>query len=169
MVPEHAFAACFVVDFPLFLPDDDGAWAPAHHAFTMPVEEDTSLLDTDPGAVRAQAYDPVLNGVELGSGSIRIHRRELQEKIFEVMGIPSKEAQHRFGFLLDVLRYGAPPHGGIAIGLDRLAMLLCHDDNIREVIAFPKTLKAVDLMSDSPSRVDKEQLDELAIRLDDGV
>ena len=170
LVPRDAFAACFVVDFPMFLPgDEEGQWVPAHHPFTSPVKEDVDKLESDPGAVRATSYDPVLNGVELGSGSIRIHESAVQERVFRAMGIPPDVAQQKFGFLLDVLKYGAPPHGGIALGLDRLAMLLSGDDSIREVIAFPKTAKAVDLMSDSPSAVEPEQLAELGIRLDDGV
>jgi aspartyl-tRNA synthetase len=168
LVPEDEFAACFVVDFPLFLPGEQpGDWAPAHHAFTSPVPEDLPLLESHPGKVRAQAYDPVLNGVELGSGSIRIHRREIQESVFRAMKIPTNEAEQRFGFLLEVLTYGAPPHGGIALGLDRLVMLLCGVQSIREVIAFPKTTRAVDLMSDSPSPVDPAQLDELGLRMRD--
>jgi len=164
LVDECDFAACFVVDFPMFLPGDaEGDWEPAHHAFTAPVAGDVDKLESDPGAVLAQAYDPVLNGVELGSGSIRIHRAEVQQSVFRAMKMPPDVARERFGFLLDVLRYGAPPHGGIALGLDRLAMLLAGEQSIREVIAFPKTAKAVDLMSDSPSHVDPEQLDELGI------
>ncbi|NJN14389.1 MAG: aspartate--tRNA ligase, partial [Planctomycetes bacterium] len=166
LVPHEAHAACFVVDFPLFLPGDaPGEWVPAHHPFTAPNPEDIARLESDPGRVRALSYDPVLNGVELGSGSIRIHERALQERIFRVMRIPEEVVRERFGFLLGVLTYGAPPHGGIALGLDRLAMLLCGDESIREVIAFPKTARAVDLMSDSPSAVDPAQLEELEIRL----
>jgi aspartyl-tRNA synthetase len=166
LIPEHSFAAAFVVDFPLFLPGEaPGSWVPAHHPFCWPVAEDLDLLETDPGRVRAEAYDPVLNGVELGSGSIRIHRRDVQERVFKAMQIPDDVARDRFGFLLDVLQYGAPPHGGIALGLDRLVMLLCGLPSIRDVIAFPKTARAVDLMSDSPSAVDPEQLAELGILL----
>jgi len=163
LIDERAFAACFVVDFPMFLRDGAGGWTPAHHAFTMPVEEDVPLIGTDPGRVRAQAYDPVLNGVELGSGSIRIHRRDVQQSVFRAMGLTDEVARRRFGFFLDLLQYGAPPHGGIALGLDRLAMLLCGVTNIRDVIAFPKTARAVDLMADSPSAVEPEQLEELRI------
>ncbi|MHC4940437.1 MAG: aspartate--tRNA ligase [Planctomycetota bacterium] len=169
MVPHDKFAACFVVDFPLFLPDGEGGMAAAHHPFTMPVEADWDLLESDPLNVRATAYDPVLNGVELGSGSIRIHRSDVQSRVFAAMKIPPEEAAQKFGFLLDVLQYGAPPHGGIALGLDRLVMLLAGEDNIREVIAFPKTSRAVDLMSDSPSSVEPEQLDELSLRWKEGL
>ena len=167
LVPEHAFAACFVVDFPMFLPDGEGGFVPAHHPFTMPAAEDLDRLESDPGAVRARAYDPVLNGVELGSGSIRIHDPDVQRRVFSAMGIDESTAKEKFGFLLDVLAFGAPPHGGIALGLDRLAMLLAGEDNIREVIAFPKTARAVDLMSDSPSPVEPEQLSELGLSLRD--
>jgi len=165
LIPENSFAACFVVDFPMFHEGDDGAMEPAHHPFTMPVEEDWDKLESDPAAVRARAYDPVLNGVELGSGSIRIHRPDLQQRVFKAMGLTPEFAQERFGFLLDVLKFGAPPHGGIALGLDRIAMLLCGEESIREVIAFPKTSRAVDLMSDSPSPVEPEQLVELGLGL----
>jgi len=165
IIPKDGFAACFVVDFPMFHTGDDGAMEPAHHPFTMPVKEDWDLLETNPAAVRARSYDPVLNGVELGSGSIRIHRPDLQQRVFKAMGLTPEFAQQRFGFLLDVLKYGAPPHGGIALGLDRIAMLLCGEESIREVIAFPKTSRAVDLMSDSPSAVEPEQLAELGLDL----
>jgi aspartyl-tRNA synthetase len=164
LIPEDEFAACFIVDFPLLLPGDEpGSWVPAHHPFTSPVEEDLELLEADPGGVRAQAYDPVLNGYELGSGSIRIHRADVQERVFAALGIAPEVAQARFGFLLNVLRYGAPPHGGIALGLDRVAMLLAGVTSIRDVIAFPKTTSGVDLMADSPSALEPEQLRELGI------
>ncbi|MFQ5843785.1 MAG: aspartate--tRNA ligase [Planctomycetota bacterium] len=166
LVPEGRHAACFVVDFPLFVRDEErGSWQPAHHPFTAPRNEDLPLLETDPHRVRAQAYDPVLDGVELGSGSVRIHRRDVQEAVFRALGMSSREAAQRFRFLLDTLRYGAPPHGGIALGLDRLTMLLCGVDSIREVIAFPKTTGGIDLMSDSPSPVEPAHLEELGIAL----
>ena len=163
LIHENTFAACFVVDFPLFLPDGDGGWVAVHHPFTAPHEEDEEFLESDPGRVRAQAYDPVLNGYELGSGSIRIHSAAQQERIFRALGIAEEDAQARFGYLLNVLRYGAPPHGGIALGLDRVAMLLAGTESIRDVIAFPKTASGVDLMSDSPSAVEPAQLKELGI------
>ena len=168
LIPENTFAACLVVDFPLMLPgDNDGEWVAAHHPFTSPHPEDMDKLESDPGNVRALAYDPVLNGVELGSGSIRIHRPDVQERVLKALGLPMEIIKERFSFLLDALQYGAPPHGGIALGLDRIAMLLSGDETIREVIAFPKTTSAVDLMSDSPSPVDSEQLDELGVALKD--
>jgi aspartyl-tRNA synthetase len=136
-----------------------------HHPFTSPQDEDLGKLETDPGAVHAKAYDLVLNGVELGSGSIRIHSRELQRRIFQAMGMSDEEARQKFGFLLDALEYGTPPHGGIAFGFDRLVMLLAREKSIREVIAFPKTASAADLMNDSPSTVSDEQLRELHIKL----
>jgi len=169
LVPPGSFAACFVVDFPLVLPGEEaGTWVPAHHPFTCPALDDLELLESDPGRVRAQAYDPVLNGYELGSGSIRIHRADLQTRIFRLLKIPEEQAQQRFGFLLHVLRNGAPPHGGIALGLDRVAMLLSGVTSIRDVIAFPKTASGVDLMSDSPSVVEPAQLEELGIALRPG-
>jgi len=135
-----------------------------HHPFTSPRDEDVPLLETAPLAVRARAYDVVLNGVELGGGSIRIHRPDVQEKVFAILRIPQDEAQQKFGFLLDALKYGAPPHGGIALGLDRLAMLMLGLDSIREVIAFPKTQKALCLMTQAPSPVDDRQLKDLGLR-----
>ena len=166
MIERDRYEACFVVDFPLFVEDEQtGKWVPAHHPFTAPHPEDVALLESDPHKARAQAYDPVLNGVELGSGSIRIHRRDMQETVFGIMGVSKEEARERFSYLLDTLAHGAPPHGGIALGVDRLVMLLCGVDTIREVIAFPKTTSGVDLMSDSPSPVDPDHLAELGISL----
>ena len=156
----------WVVDFPLlaFSPEDQ-AWVAVHHPFTRPKTEDIPLLEAgEYGKVRAEAYDVVLNGYELGGGSIRIHERELQEKMFTVLGVGPEEQQEKFFHLLDAFRFGAPPHGGLALGLDRIAMLACGEDSIREVIAFPKNNKAVDLMTDSPTNVDFKQLRELYVQ-----
>jgi aspartyl-tRNA synthetase len=150
----------WVVDFPLFEGlDEDGNPVSAHHPFTMPNEEDYGLLDTDPLRVRSQSYDLVLNGWELGSGSIRIHRGDIQAKIFEVIGIDPEEAASRFGFLLDAFRYGAPPHGGFAFGIDRLAAMISGEENIREVIAFPKTQSGLDPLTNAPKPVAQGVLD----------
>jgi aspartyl-tRNA synthetase len=155
-------AFLFIVDYPLLEWNDElGHWEPMHHPFTAPREEDIPLLDTDPGKVRARHYDIVCNGYELSSGSIRIHTRSLQEKVFRLLGYNDAEIEERFGHLLEAFDYGAPPHGGIAPGIDRLVMLLARADNIREVIAFPKNQSAVDVMSGSPSPVPQSQLDEL--------
>jgi aspartyl-tRNA synthetase len=137
-----------------------------HHPFTAPVDEDIPLFESAPERIRAKAYDLVLNGQEVGGGSIRIHRRETQKKMFEVLGIGEEEAQMKFGFLLEALEYGAPPHGGIAFGLDRLMMILSGAKSIREVMAFPKTQRTQCLLTKAPSPVDSEQLKDLGIRLD---
>ena len=158
----------WVVDFPLISFDKDAnRYLSTHHPFTAPVAEDIPLLTSDPTKVRGQHYDIVLNGVELGGGSIRIHQPDLQKKVFEeVLQIPPDVAQSRFGYMLQAFRYGAPPHGGIALGFDRLCAILCGSSNIRDVIAFPKTAKAVDLMTNSPSEVEAKQLRDLHIKLD---
>jgi aspartyl-tRNA synthetase len=158
------FRFLWVTDFPMFEYDDkEGRWNPAHHPFTSPHEEDFGKLLSDPGAVRALAYDIVLNGTELGSGSIRIHRQDIQKQIFNALGMTDEEARSRFGFFLEALEYGTPPHGGIALGLDRIVMILAGADSLREVIPFPKTAKAVDMMVDAPTPVSPAQLKELGI------
>jgi aspartyl-tRNA synthetase len=158
----------FVVDYPLLdWNEETKLWEPMHHPFTAPVEKDIPLLDTEPAKVQARHYDIVCNGYELSSGSIRIHTRQLQEKIFHLLGYSNEEIEARFGHLLEAFDYGAPPHGGIAPGIDRVVMLLAGADNIREVIAFPKNQSAIDVMSDSPSRVSQAQLDELHLKLTD--
>jgi len=158
------FRFLWVTDFPMFEWDEEGKrWAAAHHPFTSPHERDMDKLESDPAAVRALAYDVVLNGTELGSGSIRIHRQDIQRKIFRALGMTEEEARSRFGFFLEALEYGTPPHGGIALGLDRIVMILAGADSLREVIPFPKTARAVDLMVDAPTPVSEAQLRELGI------
>jgi len=160
------FRFLWVTDFPMFEWDEEGQrWAATHHPFTSPHERDLEKLESDPGAVRALAYDVVVNGMELGSGSIRIHRQDVQKKIFRVLGMTDEEARSRFGFFLEALEYGTPPHGGIALGLDRMVMLLAGADSLREVIPFPKTARAVDLMVDAPTPVSEAQLRELGIQI----
>jgi aspartyl-tRNA synthetase len=164
--PEKDFRLLWVTDFPMFEYDDkENRWNAAHHPFTSPHEQDMDKLESDPGAVRSLAYDVVLNGTELGSGSIRIHRQDIQRKIFHALGMTDEEAKSRFGFFLEALEYGTPPHGGIALGLDRIVMILAGADSLREVIPFPKTAKAVDLMVDAPTPVSEAQLRELGIKL----
>jgi len=159
-----SFRFLWVTDFPMFEWDEtEQRWNAAHHPFTSPHDEDMDKLESDPGAVRAQAYDVVLNGTELGSGSIRIHRQDIQSKIFKALGMSPEEQQARFGFFLEALQYGTPPHGGIALGLDRIVMILAGAESLREVIPFPKTAKAVDLMVDAPTPVSERQLKELGI------
>jgi len=167
LLDPDAFAFLWVVDFPMFewLPEEE-RYEFMHHPFTSPLESDASLLETDPGRARARAYDLVLNGSEIAGGSIRIHDQELQRLIFRLLKISDEEARLRFGFFLDALEYGTPPHGGIALGLDRIVAILAGEGSIRDVIAFPKTAQAVDLMAGAPSTVDKRQLRELHLKTD---
>lgn len=165
LIPANRHAFLWVREFPLFEHDaDSGALAALHHPFTSPEPRDLEHLDSRPGEVRSRAYDVVLNGFELGGGSIRIHRRDLQQRVFKLLGIEPEEAEARFGFLLEALKYGAPPHGGIALGLDRIVMLMAGATSLRDVILFPKTTSATCLMTEAPSTVDEPQLAELGIR-----
>jgi aspartyl-tRNA synthetase len=167
LVPAGEFRFVWITEFPLFEWDPAiDAWTPAHHMFSMPLEADMEYLESDPGRVRARLYDLAVNGVELGSGSIRNHVRAVQERVMKVIGIDEKEAERRFGFLLEAFAYGAPPHGGIALGMDRIAMVLAGKDNIRDFIAFPKTTSGASLMDDCPSAVDDRDLKDLYIKLD---
>ena len=160
------WAPLWVVDFPMFEYDaEDQRWTAMHHPFTSPKNLDAEVLKSDPGGAIAKAYDMVLNGSEIGGGSVRIFRQELQSTVFELLGIDAEEARRKFGFLLDALKYGAPPHGGIAFGLDRLAMLMSGADSIRDVIAFPKTQTAACPLTDAPTDVSEKQLRELHIRV----
>ena len=165
LIPEGVWELLWVTDFPLFEWNaDEQRWDSLHHPFTSPREEDLSKLASDPGSVRARAYDVVLNGWELGGGSIRIHDRETQATVFRLLGLSDEQAKLRFGFFLEALEFGTPPHGGLALGLDRIVAMLAGESSIREVIPFPKTTQAVDLMSDAPSTVDAAQLRELRLR-----
>lgn len=176
LIPENTFAPLWVTDFPMFeFHEDDGRYYSMHHPFTSPVDEDLPLLERAVeggethllGQIRTKAYDPVINGVELASGSIRIHRQDVQRLVFKALGMSAEEARSRFGFFLDALEYGTPPHGGIAPGIERLLMVLVPTDNIRDVMAFPKTASATDLMIEAPGEVDPKQLEELHLRIVD--
>ena len=174
LIPENIYAPLWVTDFPMFeYHEDDGRYYSMHHPFTSPVDEDLELLERAVeggdrellGKIRTKAYDPVINGVEMASGSIRIHRRDVQRLVFKALGMTTEEARERFGFFLDALEYGTPPHGGIAPGIDRLMMVVAGTDNMRDVIAFPKTASAADLMIDAPGEVDPKQLEELHLEV----
>ena len=174
LIPANVYAPLWVTDFPMFeFHEEDGRYYSMHHPFTSPVDEDLALLERAVengetellGQIRTKAYDPVINGIEMASGSIRIHRRDVQRLVFKALGMTTEEARERFGFFLDALEYGTPPHGGIAPGIDRLMMVVAGTDNMRDVIAFPKTASAADLMIDAPGEVDPKQLDELHLRV----
>ena len=165
LLDDSRFELLWVVDFPLFETDDEtGELSPMHHPFTSPKAEDIPILDTEPEKVKANAYDIVLNGVELGGGSIRIHDQELQTKMFKILGITDEEIKEKFGFLVEAFKYGAPPHGGLAYGLDRMVMLLAGESSIREVMAFPKNQAAQCMVSEAPGAVTDEQLAELGLK-----
>ncbi|MBU2465419.1 MAG: aspartate--tRNA ligase, partial [Bacteroidetes bacterium] len=162
----NVFKPMWVTDFPLLEWDEETKrYYAMHHPFTSPKPEDINFLDTDPGKARANAYDMVINGVEIGGGSIRIHNRELQRKMFSILGFTDEEAQNQFGFLMNAFEYGAPPHGGIALGFDRLTAMFAGLDSIRDVIAFPKNNNGRDVMIDAPSKIAQSQLDELFLTL----
>ena len=166
LIDENKWNFLWVTEFPLFeWSEEEGRFMSMHHPFTMPMEEDLHLLDTDLGAVRSKAYDCVLNGTELGGGSVRIHQSDIQEKMFELLGFTNESAHEQFGFLLDAFSYGVPPHAGLAYGVDRIIMHMTHTDNIREVIAFPKVKDASCMMSKAPGAVDPKQLEELGIAI----
>ena len=166
LLKKDDFKFLWVTEFPLLeYSEEQGRYMAMHHPFTMPMDEDWPMIDSDPGAVRAKAYDIVLNGTELGGGSVRIHQADIQEKMLEVLGFTQEQAQEQFGFLLNAFKYGVPPHAGLAYGLDRVAMLMVGADSIRDVIAFPKIKDASCLMTEAPTPVDQKQLEELSIEI----
>ncbi len=163
---KNKFACLWVVDFPMFeWSDEEQRLMAMHHPFTHPKDEDIHLLDSDPAAVRADAYDMIINGVEVGGGSVRIHDSELQAKMFEILGFTPEKAQEQFGFLMNAFKFGAPPHGGLAYGLDRWVSLFAGLDSIRDCIAFPKNNSGRDVMLDAPAPIDRKQLDELTLEI----
>jgi len=166
LTDSETYRFVWITDFPLLEWDDEEKrWVAVHHPFTAPMDDDLEHLESDPGRCRAKAYDLVLNGNEIGGGSIRIHQEKIQSLMFRLLGIGDEDARGKFGFLLDALEYGTPPHGGIAFGMDRLIMLLTGSDSIRDVIAFPKTQKGACLMSEAPSAVDSKQIRELGLKI----
>ena len=166
LIKPGTWSFAWIIDFPMFEYDENAKrFGAMHHPFTSPREEDLEKLETNPGEVKALAYDLVLNGSEIGGGSIRMHRRDIQARVFKVLGLSDEKARERFGFFMDALEYGAPPHGGIALGWDRIIALMAGETSIREVIAFPKTASATDLMCDAPAPVDPDQLDELGLKI----
>ena len=168
LLDKNAYKFLWVTEFPLLEWNEEaGRYTAMHHPFTMPMEEDLHLIDTDPGKVRAKAYDIVLNGTEIGGGSVRIFNQEIQSKMFGVLGFTKEQAQEQFGFLLNAFKYGVPPHAGLAYGLDRLVMLMAKEDSIRDVIAFPKVKDASCLMTQAPGIVDKKQLEELGLEVEE--
>jgi aspartyl-tRNA synthetase len=166
IIPKDRWDLLWIVDFPLLEWDEEEQrWTSTHHPFTAPLDEDIPLLDTEPGKVRDKAYDLVLNGIEMAGGSIRIHEREIQRKVFSLLGISDEEAREKFEFLMEALRFGAPPHGGIAFGFDRWIMMLSGSESLRDVIAFPKTARAICPLTNAPGPVSPAQLDELLLSL----
>ena len=167
LIDKNEYRFVWITEFPLLeWSEEENRFTAMHHPFTMPMDEDIPLLDTDPGAVRAKAYDIVLNGSEIGGGSVRIHQNDIQEKMFEMLGFTKEQANSQFGFLLEAFKYGVPPHAGLAYGLDRLVMEMAKIDNIRDVIAFPKVKDASCLMTEAPSPVDPAQLEELGLEIE---
>ena len=168
LLDKNQYNFLWVTEFPLLeWSDEENRFQSMHHPFTMPMDEDLQYIDSDPGRVRAKAYDIVLNGTEIGGGSVRIHQDDIQEKMFEALGFTKERAHEQFGFLLDAFKYGVPPHAGLAYGLDRLIMLMAKVDSIRDVIAFPKVKDASCLLTNAPDTVDEKQLEELGIRVNE--